>query len=732
MQASPPRWRHWWLPLSWLLVLVGLARCSLAPPPPLPADAPAASFSADRAIATLDTVLGGVGPHPTGTPQAAEVRRRIEAELTSLGYAPRVQADTVCNGLTCATVHNVLARHVGTDTDAPWVLVSSHYDSVPASPGYADDGSGVAAALELARLLKHHSPRAGVLFLFNEGEETNLLGALAFVRDPAAAEVGSVVNLEARGVRGRALLFETSGPSGPVTGAYARHARHPALSSLYVEIYRLLPNGTDLGIYANRGIPGANFAFVEGGGLYHTALDDREHLDLGTVQHMGEQALAAVLGFADAGDLRAGGDVVVFDALGLFVVGWPATATWWGVIPLTLWFLAVGVGLVIRGKAEPLPTAVAMLATPVAVALTLIVAAVAEATLISLGASWHAVSWPFRLAMWCTALAGVSLVGSELGKWAGPAAICVGAGSVLAGLALASTALLPGGSYLAIAPLLTLTAGMTVAVSSSDERSVLWGAALAPVGGIFLVVLALGLETALGPGALVIAAPAVLGLLPVAPLLAGAPMGRITGGLLGLAILSAGIAAVVPTRSPDAPDALELTHVQHEGRAWWHAANLTWPRGGAMPASWPTFDTATPREAPVQLGGVGAPAEPWDAPDPVLVVTERTARRAQLRLSSVRGGHRVGIVLPAGVRRLAFEGARVPRTSGVAWFYGDTRRGVTVELETTGDLPARLRVLDMAMGDPAGGLPWPDDTTPIHDGQSTVRIVDVPLDPTSP
>ena len=57
----------------------------------------------------------------------------------------------------------------------------------------------------------------------NEGEEDDLLGAEAFVAgDPAAKEVGAVVNLEARGTTGASLMFETSDRSGWIVDLFAK------------------------------------------------------------------------------------------------------------------------------------------------------------------------------------------------------------------------------------------------------------------------------------------------------------------------------------------------------------------------------------------------------------------------------------------------------------------------------------------------------------------------------
>lgn len=65
------------------------------------------------------------------------------------------------------------------------VLVGAHYDTVQGSPGVDDNGSGVVALLEIARLL---SPRMGhfnntVMLVAFDLEEKGILGSLAFVNN---------------------------------------------------------------------------------------------------------------------------------------------------------------------------------------------------------------------------------------------------------------------------------------------------------------------------------------------------------------------------------------------------------------------------------------------------------------------------------------------------------------------------------------------------------------------
>ena len=288
--------------LALLALALLLAVVQSGPPSPKGTEAPASEFSAARALEAQRGFMGDGAPRPVGSPAHARAREKILAQLRGLGYAPEVQQAFACSpGGNCARVSNVLARLPGQEPGKS-VLLMAHYDSVPAGPGAGDDGAGVAAALEVARILKAGPPpRHGVMLLISDGEEMGLLGARAFAeQSPALAEVGAVVNLEARGSGGPSLMFETSGPDAWLVSRWAGGASKPFTSSLFSTIYRYMPNDTDLTIFRRRNVPGMNFAFIDGPAHYHTALDNLQNLSSASLQHHGDNALAAVRGLAES------------------------------------------------------------------------------------------------------------------------------------------------------------------------------------------------------------------------------------------------------------------------------------------------------------------------------------------------------------------------------------------------------------------------------------------------
>lgn len=77
---------------------------------------------------------------------------------------------------------NVVAEIKGT-APAETVLVGAHFDSWDSGQGAQDDGVGVAAILEAARILKSLGirPRRTIRFVFFSGEEQGLLGSRAYI-----------------------------------------------------------------------------------------------------------------------------------------------------------------------------------------------------------------------------------------------------------------------------------------------------------------------------------------------------------------------------------------------------------------------------------------------------------------------------------------------------------------------------------------------------------------------
>ncbi len=313
---------------------------------PFPKGEDAEGFSAARVVKDIEVM--SVEPHSVAHPEArARVREYLVGRLQGLG------ADTVRifsydslvgpknkHVIYTFDAHNILAEFQPAEPSASKaeLMFVAHYDSRYSQPfgrdtvwsyGAADDGYGVGVVLEtVSQLLKERDLwKQGVKVLFTDAEEPGMMGMTAmWEKDRQEFDnVGLMLNVEARGPWGPALLFEACPGNSKVIDLYASNARYPYTYSLTTVVYGFMPNFTDFTIVKDS-IPGLNFSTVADINRYHTHLDNFENISQKSIQHYGAQILplaSAYLKSADYADrdaLKAEEDAVNFTipALGMF------------------------------------------------------------------------------------------------------------------------------------------------------------------------------------------------------------------------------------------------------------------------------------------------------------------------------------------------------------------------------------------------------------------------------
>ena len=325
--------------ISVIVIILGAILVSflqLQSPKVVPATDASTTFSAERAFTYLEDFT--VAPHPLGSKEHDSVRDYLVGVLEGLGVDPEIQkANSLYNPsswISGGTVENIIAKIDGTNSTKAIMLVA-HYDSVPGGPGVADDGAGVAAIIETVRALKEMKPlQNDVIILLSDGEENGMLGAKAFVEDhPWVKDVGLVLNFEARGNKGPSFMFETSDHNGWIVKEFVQAAPTPVAHSFIYNLYKLMPNDTDLTIFKAAGLNGLNFAFGEGLGHYHTTSDNLQELSKESLQHHGEYMLNLVRHFGDL-DLTQtkDGNQIFFNIFGSKMITYPEKL----VIPIML------------------------------------------------------------------------------------------------------------------------------------------------------------------------------------------------------------------------------------------------------------------------------------------------------------------------------------------------------------------------------------------------------------
>lgn len=443
------------------------------PPQPLSEQVPPSEFSAARAMTHLSAIAHA--PHPINSAQHDMVRDYIMRALRTTGLEFQVQKSTGVFGIQGA-LENIVARIQGSTREKA-VLLVAHYDSVPVSPGASDDGAAVAALLETARALKSLPQlKRDIIFLFTDGEEKHSLGARTFVSDhPWAADVGIVLNFEARGVRGPSIMFETSDENGWLIRNFGQAASHPVANSLSYEIYKRMPNDTDFTVFRRAGYSGLNFAFIDGLAYYHTALDSIQNIDLGSLQHHGDYLLelAQAFGNTTSDNVRAP-NVIYFDVLGKVLVRYSqftARVLLGLAVVLTATILYIGLR---NGRLRTGACVLGLLAMVFGVVITVLGAWGTSQLIFATQSHRSYAGLRYHPGLYVMAFSALGLACAMsfytvLARRVSSVHLLVGSCLGWLGLALAVSWYFPGASYLFIWPLLFSLLGVLLAIAGSHS-----------------------------------------------------------------------------------------------------------------------------------------------------------------------------------------------------------------------------------------------------------------------
>jgi Zn-dependent M28 family amino/carboxypeptidase len=200
-----------------------------------------------------------------------------------------------------APTRSIIAELEGSDPGMV-VMLGAHLDSVIDGPGLNDDGSGVAAMLEIASALGETRPRATIRLALWSGEELGLQGSGRYVAGLTEAERAAIVAYLNADMIGSPNGFvgvydEATAPEGSkalsalVTAAVERAGGVPvavdvAGSSDHLPFAQAgIPTG---GVFSGAGEPVTEAQAathdatpgVPADGCYHRPCDDLENVDL--------------------------------------------------------------------------------------------------------------------------------------------------------------------------------------------------------------------------------------------------------------------------------------------------------------------------------------------------------------------------------------------------------------------------------------------------------------------
>jgi Zn-dependent M28 family amino/carboxypeptidase len=210
-----------------------------------------------------------------------------------------------------STTRNVIAQ---AGAGPRVVMVGAHLDSVLDGPGINDNGSGVAAALEIARAVAADGVPDGwaVRIGLWAAEEFGTIGSRAYAAELPPGEVVAYLNLDMAGsVNGMNLIYDEAGAapgSAEITELYEAsleergepfdHVDIGGSSDHYGFVVAGIPTG---GLFAGAAAtgsasnPSANPTGPAPDPCYHIGCDDVDNVDLDRVVLFADATLAVVL-----------------------------------------------------------------------------------------------------------------------------------------------------------------------------------------------------------------------------------------------------------------------------------------------------------------------------------------------------------------------------------------------------------------------------------------------------
>ena len=400
------------------------------------------------------------------------------------------------------------------------------------------------------------------------------------------------MNVEARGTRGPSLLFQTSPGDAKLIDLYAAHVSTIATSSLYAEIYKFLPNDTDLTLFINDNIPSYNFAFSDNVRYYHSPLDLRRNLNLATLQMHGDNLLGVVTGLEETNfsDLKDGNDVY----LSIFGQFLPRVPESWALPLAIVVFLLLAIAAwFARSDGGSRRSAILSILMPPSVIIGCGILGWALA-LIAQALSGHPdPTYAHPVAMRLSLSVGVFAVVFAASRMSNATSAAASVWLWMSGLGVVVAALLPGFSPYFVFP--SMIAAVLLLAAARTRGG--WGGTLGQLALLFssLVALVVWLQLVVSGESLMglrlhplFTLPAALGLMTAVPLFGARPIPSgawrtITAVGFVLAIAGAVVAGFRPAYSAQSPQRIDLIYFENEkGDTRW-IAGTSWKGIGTEP-----------------------------------------------------------------------------------------------------------------------------------------------------
>lgn len=227
--------------------------------------------------------IQGVGPHPTGSTALKTLEQYLVSQLSLSGLVVQTQPWR----MKLRSGDNIQATIPGTTHPDDILVLCAHYDCSPVSPGADDDGSGVAAVLTIANVLRNYQFNCTIRFLLFSGEEQGLLGSTIYAENARKLDenILGVIALDGIGYADPHVENHTIWNRANLS-AYWIVNHSQAIETLYPDLIGLTVGrrpctpDSDHQSFINQGYDGECFREETLDPFYHTSDDTIEHINL--------------------------------------------------------------------------------------------------------------------------------------------------------------------------------------------------------------------------------------------------------------------------------------------------------------------------------------------------------------------------------------------------------------------------------------------------------------------
>lgn len=293
------------------------------------------SFGTRHGLSVTDSPDYGIGAARSWLAQEFERvgNGRLQVEVDPFPFT--------LNGITTEQ-QNIIATLPGNGSVPGAVVLVAHYDSRPIdpndgtslAPGANDNGSGVAAMLEIARLLSSQEWNMDVIFIAFAAEEQGTHGSLHYVTDSLIDQLGITAVFDNDIVGGRSGIPQSirvfsPGPDTSPTRQVVRYL--DLLGGLYVPQFGVtMIDALDRpGRYSDHirflevGIPAMRLTeSVEDRDRQHNALDTSDALDYNYLRQVSQLNLATIANIIGAPGRPQTPDISPLESPGEYLFSW--------------------------------------------------------------------------------------------------------------------------------------------------------------------------------------------------------------------------------------------------------------------------------------------------------------------------------------------------------------------------------------------------------------------------